>query len=331
MRLEFSILLAAAMLCRAEEPLKIGIIGLDSSHAVQFTGLLNEANRKDHVAGAIVVAAYKGGSPTVAESRDRIERFTSEVTNKYNVKLVNTIPELCRMVDAILLLSVDARQHLEQLKLVFAAKKRVYVDKPLAGSYRDGREIVRLSKQSGVGFFSSSSQRFVPPVMALKNDASLGRIEGAMTFGPMPIEDYIPDLFWYGVHSVEMLYQLMGPGCERVARVHTDGADSVVGTWRDGRIGQMRGLRSTPRAYGAVVFGSKKVEVSSNLANVAEKEPAGSNYRALVEEIVRFFRTGKPPVDSGESLEVLALMEAADISKQRNGAPVSLKEVMEAK
>jgi predicted dehydrogenase len=331
MRLKLSILLATAILCRGQEPLKIGIIGLDSSHAVQFTALLNEANRKDHVSGAVVVAAFKGGSPTVAESRDRIERFTSEVTSKYNVKLVNSIPELCNMVDAILLLSVDARQHLEQLKPVFVARKRAYVDKPLAGSYRDGREIVRLSKDSGVPFFSSSSQRFVPAVMALKNDPSLGRIEGAITFGPMPIEDYIPDLFWYGVHSVEMLYQLMGPGCERVARVHSEGADSVVGTWRDGRIGEMRGLRSTPRAYGAIVFGSKKVEISRNLANPAEKEPAGSNYRALVEEIVQFFRTGKPPVDPGESLEGLAFMEAADISKRRNGAPVSLKEVMEAK
>ena len=331
MKIQFSILLAAAILCRAEEPLKLGIIGLDTSHVIQFTSLLNEANRKEHVAGAIVVAAYKGGSPTVAESRDRIERFTSEATTKYNVKLVNTIPELCSMVDAVLLLSVDARQHLAQVKPVFAAKKRVFIDKPLAGNYRDGREIVRLSKESGIPFFSSSSERFVPPVTALKNDSSLGRIEGAMTFGPMTIETYMPDLFWYGIHSVEMLYQLMGPGCERVARVHTEGADSVVGTWRDGRIGEMRGLRSSPRTYGAVVFGSKKVEVSRNLANPGEKEPTGSNYRAQMEEIVQFFRTGKPPVDPEESLEVLAFMEAADISKQRNGAPVSLKEVTEAK
>ncbi len=331
MKIQFGILLAAAILCRAEEPIKLGIIGLDTSHVIQFTGLLNEANRKEHIAGAVVIAAYKGGSPTVAESRYRIERFTSEVTTKYNVKLVSSIPELCRMVDAVLLLSVDGRQHLEQVKPVFAAKKPVFIDKPLAGSYRDGREILRLAKQSGVPFFTASSERFVPALTALKNDSSLGRIEGAMTFGPMAIETYMPDLFWYGIHSVEMLYQLMGPGCERVARVHTEGADSVVGTWRDGRIGHMRGLRSSPRTYGAIVFGSKNVQVSRNLANSAEKEPTGSNYRALMEEIIQFFRTGKSPVDPDESLEVLAFMEAADISKQRNGAPVSLKEVMDNK
>jgi predicted dehydrogenase len=331
MRLQVGILFALAILCRAQEPLKLGIVGLDTSHVIQFTGLLNEANRKEHVSGAVVVAAYKGGSPTVAESRDRIERFTTEVTTKHNVKLVDSIPELCKMVDAVLLLSVDGRQHLEQVKPVFAAKKPVFIDKPLAGNFRDGREIVRLAKQSGVPFFSASSERFVPVLTALKNDSSIGRIEGAMTFGPMAIETYMPDLFWYGIHSVEMLYQLMGPGCERVARIHTDGADSVVGTWRDGRIGEMRGLRSSPRTYGAIVYGSKKVQVSRNLANSAEKEPTGSNYRVLMEEIVQFFRTGKPPVTPEESLEVLAFMEAADLSKQRNGAPVSLKEVMESK
>src|ERR1041385_2273829 len=110
--------------CLAQEPLKLGIIGLDTSHVSQFSGLLNDPSRKDHVNGAVIVAAYKGGSPTVAESADRIERFTEEVTTKYHVRLVRTIPELCRQVDAVLLLSVDARQHLEQVRAVFAAKKR---------------------------------------------------------------------------------------------------------------------------------------------------------------------------------------------------------------
>jgi len=325
------IALAAAALCCAQEPIKIGIIGLDTSHVTQFTSLLNDANRKEHLPGGLIVAAYKGGSPTVAESRDRVERFTSEVTTKYNVKLVDSIPALCRMVDAVLLLSVDGRQHLEQVKPVFAAHKRVFIDKPLAGSYKDGSEIARLSKESGTPFFSCSSERFIEPVQELKHDPTLGRIEGAMTFGPMAIETYMPDLFWYGIHSVEMLYELMGPGCLRVARVHTDGADSVVGVWSDGRIGEMRGLRSSPRTYGSVVFGSKKVAVSRNLRNPSEKEPSGSNYRALMERILEFFRTGKAPVPPEESLEVLAFIEAADMSKLQNGAPVSLKEVIEKK
>jgi predicted dehydrogenase len=261
----------------------------------------------------------------VAESASRIERFTQEVTTKYHVRLVETIPDLCRQVDAVLLLSVDARQHLDQVRPVFAARKPVFIDKPLAGSVKEALEIVRLARQSGVPFFTASSERYAKPVADLKHDTSIGRVEGAITFGPAPIASYLPDLFWYGIHSAEALYELMGPGCERVARVHTEGEDSVVGTWKDGRIGEIRGLRSSPRTYGAIVFGAKRVAVSENLAGA--KAPETSNYRALVEQFLKFFQTGKPPVDPAESLEVLAFMEAADRSKEKNGAPVALESI----
>ena len=317
MRIVGATLLLTAVVCNAQD-LRVGIIGLDTSHTVRFAELLNDPGRKDHVSGAVIVAAFKGGSPTIAESADRIERFTQEVTTKYNVKLVPTIADLVQQVDAVMLLSVDGRQHLDQVRPVFAAKKRVFIDKPLAGSMKDAREILRLSRQAGVPFFSCSSERYAKAFQDLKHDATIGQIEGAFTFGPSPIETYVPDLFWYGIHSVEALYELMGPGCERVARVHTDGEDSVVGTWKDGRIGEIRGLRSSPRQYGAVVFGAKRIAVSGT--------PDGS-YRPVVQEIVQFFQTGQAPVNPEESLEVLEFMEAADRSKERNGAPVALEAI----
>jgi hypothetical protein len=314
---QITLLLIVAVACFARD-LRVGIIGLDTSHGVRFAELLNDPARKDHVSGAVIVAAYKGGSPTVAESANRIDRFTEEVTTKYHVKLTASIAELVQQVDAVMLLSVDGRQHLEQARPVFAAKKRVFIDKPLAGSLKDAREIAKLSRQAGVPFFSCSSERYAKTLQDLKHDAAIGRIEGAFTFGPSPIETYLPDLFWYGIHSVESLYELMGPGCERVARVHADGEDSVVGTWKDGRIGEIRGLRSSPRQYGAVVFGAKKIAVSGT--------PDGS-YRPIVQEIVKFFQTGESPVTPEVSLEVLAFMEAADRSKERNGAPVALERI----
>jgi hypothetical protein len=316
---------------RAEQPLKVGIVGLDTSHAVAFTQLLNDPTDPNHVPGAVVTVAYKGGSPGLAESSTRIERFTKDVTEKWHVRLVSSIPEVCKQVDAVLLLSVDARQHLDQLRPVFAAKKRVYVDKPLAPNLKVARAIVQASQGSGVPFFSSSSQRYSKPIIELSHDQTIGRTDGAMTFGPMPVESYLPDLFWYGIHSVESLYALMGTGCQRVTRLHTEGEDSVVGLWQDGRIGEIRGLRSSPRTYGAVVFGSKRVAVSSNL--LEQQTHGGSTvggYRPLVEEIVKFFQTGVAPVQPKETLEILAFMEAADRSKEQNGAPVSLSSILDA-
>jgi predicted dehydrogenase len=316
---------------RAEEPLKVGIIGLDTSHAVTFTQLLNDPTHPNHVPGAVVTVAYKGGSPGLAESSTRIERFTKDVTEKWHVRLVPSIPELCTQVDAVLLLSVDARQHLEQLQPVFAAKKRVYVDKPLAQSLKVAQQIVQASREAGVAFFSSSSQRYSKPITNLSQDQTIGRVNGAFTFGPMTIESYLPDLFWYGIHSVESLYALMGTGCERVTRLHTEGEDSVVGLWKDGRIGEIRGLRSSPRTYGAVVFGSKRVAVSNNLLEGQSRNGSTvAGYQPLVEEIVKFFRTGAVPVQPDETLEILAFMEAADRSKEQNGAPVTLSSILDA-
>jgi hypothetical protein len=165
-------------------------------------------------------------------------------------------------------------------------------------------------------------------VQALKNNKALGEIQGAITYGPMPIDRTHPDLFWYGIHSVESLYTLMGPGCESVARTHTNGADVVTGKWKDGRIGVMRGARED-RNYGAIVFGSKAVVNSKAAGEESRQEPARSGYYNVVSAVVKFFQTKEPPVTAEETLEIIAFMEAADVSKARSGAPVALSEVMQ--
>ena len=318
-----SLLWTAGAAAAQTAELRIGIIGTDTSHVTAFTKLLNDKSDPDHVPGARVVAAFKGGSPDIEDSRNRIDRFSAELKDKWSVEFVDSIEALCAKVDAVLLESVDGRPHLNQVRPVFAAKKRVFIDKPMTASYADAREIVRLSHESGVPFFSASSLRFVGDIKALRKSDKHGGIDGAFTFGPEHLEPHHPDLFWYGIHAVEMLYALLGPGCEKVSRVKTDSGDTVVGTWKDGRIGTMRGLIQGQQDYGAVVFGMKAV--------LATPVPMKSDYHGLIAEIVKFFQSGVPPVAPDETLEILAFMEAADLSKARGGAPVALADVMRAK
>jgi len=319
-----ALLCASAMRTTAQTPeIKVGIIGTDTSHVTAFTKLLNDKNDPNHVPGARVVAAFKGGSPDVESSRTRVDNFAAELRDKWGVEFVNSIEELCQKVDAVLLESVDGRPHLNQVRPVFKAKKRVFIDKPLTASYADAREIVRLSREAGVPFFSSSSLRFVADVQAIKKSDKHGGITGAFTFGPENLEPHHPDLFWYGIHAIEMLYTLMGSGCETVTRVKTESGDTVVGKWKDGRIGTMRGLIQGKQDYGAIAFGMK--------ATLATPVPMKSDYRALLVEVVKFFQTGVPPVQPEETLEIMAFMEAADLSKARGGAPVALTEVTQKK
>jgi len=300
------------------KPVRVGIIGLDTSHVVAFTRIFNDPTDPEHIPGIRVVAAFKGGSPDVEDSRTRIDRFTAELRDKWNIKIVDDIPTLCGMVDAILLESVDGRTHLEQVKAVLAAKKPVFIDKPLAASYKDATEIARLAKQTGVPWFSSSSLRFWEETQRLKSPGDVGHIIGYSVYGPSPIEPHHPDLMWYGIHGVEMLFTLMGRGCESVSRANTANEDVVVGRWKDGRLGVMRGFRNGLRSYGITLFSDK---------SVLHSEPRPEVYGPLLGVIAEFFRTGIPPVNPEETLEMMAFMEAADMSKARDGASVPLSEV----
>jgi predicted dehydrogenase len=299
--------------------LRIGMIGLDTSHVIAFTRVLNTPTDKDHVPGARVVAAFKGGSPDVESSRTRIDGFTHELVTKYGVKLYDTIEELARNVDAIMITSVDGRAHLDQARRVLPFRKPVFIDKPLAGSLRDGIEIVRLARQHGVPIFSTSSLRYSPGIAKVKG-VDLGRQLGAFSMGPARLEPHHPDLFWYGIHAVEAMYTMMGRGCATVVCSYTPDTHVVTGVWSDGRVGTVRGTRNAKDEYALLVFGAK---------GTAEHRER-SSYPAMLVEVLKFFRTGISPVDPLETIEILAFMEASDESKRRGGAPVALAEVMKA-
>ncbi len=298
-------------------PLRIGIIGLDTSHVTAFTSLLNNENGKDHVSGGKVVAAFKGGSPDVESSANRVEGFTKDLQEKYGVKIVPTIEELCKEVDAVLLESVDGRPHLEQARPVIKAGKPLFIDKPVAGSLRDAIEIYRLAKEAKVTVFSSSSYRFYDSMVELKK-TDVGEVRGAISYGPCSLEPHHPDFFWYGVHATEALFTIMGTGCESVSRTSTREFDVATGTWKGGRVGTFYGLRTKSTPHKVIVFGSKAV---------AEQKGSGT-YAPLLREVMKFFETGVAPVSPEETIEMFAFMEAADESKRQGGAPVKISDVM---
>lgn len=294
--------------------LRLGIIGTDTSHVTAFTKILNDPASPDHVPGARIVAAYKGGSPDLDESRTRIDRFTKELRDKWQIKIVDTIPDLLQQVDAVLITSVDGRVHLAQARAAIAAHKPIFIDKPLASTLEDAREISRLAKEAGVPWFSASSLRFSAIAKLRTPD-----LAGAITWGPGPLEEHHHlDLAWYAIHPIEMLYTLMGPGCEEVTRTSTPDADVIAARWKDGRIGTVRAMR--PYAdYGAIAFRKNPKGQSSEVATKVD-----SGYAPLVREIVQFFQTGHPPVANDETLEIFAFLDAAQRSKESGGKPIRI-------
>ena len=300
----------------AAAPMKAGIIGLDA-HALRWTQAINDPKATGKLAEITVVAGYPGGSPDIPHSVKALAKHIDTIRD-LGVEIVDSIDELLEKVDVVLVLSIDGRAHLEQARPVFAAGKPVFIDKPVAGSLADAVEIFRLAEQHNVPCFSSSALRFAKRTIDIRDDPRLGDVLGCDQYSPCSLEPHHPDFFWYGIHGVEPLFTIMGTGCKSVTRVHTNGMDVAVGVWADGRIGTFRGIRRGRIGYGSTVFGSKGIV------------PGGSydGYEPLLVEIVRFFKTGKPPVSAQETLEIFAFMEAADEGKRRGGCPVTLESVL---
>lgn len=294
--------------------LRVGIIGCDTSHAVAFTQVMNDPKAKGHVPGAKVVGLFKFGSRDIESSWTRVEPNAQKLQDDFGVKLYDSIEALCKDVDCVLLESMDGRPHLEQVKPVLAAKKPVFVDKPLAASLRDAVQILELAKAANVPIFSSSSLRFASNNVALRNGL-IGKVTYCETYGPCSIEPTHPDLFWYGIHGVEALFTVMGTGCDTVKRGTTEnGKIEVIGTWKDGR----KGIYREDNKFRGLARGEKG------------EAPAGSfdGYAPLVVEIVKFFQTGVAPVSPEETLEIFAFMEAADESKRLGGAEVKIADML---
>lgn len=298
-------------------PLKAGLIGFDA-HALPWTKIINDPQATGELADMTIVAGYPGGSADIPRSIEVIQQRTDQL-RELGVEPVDSIGKLLEKVDVVLVLSIDGRKHLEEAKPVFAAGKRVYIDKPIAGTLADAIRIFQLAKQHNVPCFTSSSLRFAKRTIDIRQDPKLGELVGCDQYAPCPLEPHHPDFFWYGIHGVEPLFTIMGTGCISVTRIHTEGSDMAVGIWEGGRIGSVRGIRDGQRGYGSTVFGTKGIV------------PGGTfdGYEPLIVEIVKFFKTGKPPVSEQETLEIFAFMEAADESKRQGGRPVTLESVMQ--
>ena len=300
--------------------LRLGIVDFDSSHAIEFTRRFNHAgvDRDQCADGARVVLGWPG---TSVMSPDRIPLFSRQV-EACGVELVDAPEQMLGRVDAVLVLSLCGHAHLERVGPFLEAGVPAFVDKPLACSLADAAEMIRLARRHNTMLFSSSALRYADEIVEFQaRRDEYGPLHGVLCYGPARRADGNPGLFHYGIHAVEMLLALMGPGCERAQTVSTEAADVVAAQWNDGRLVTLRGNRAGSTVYGFVAFCERAVVgrlVSSRYA-----------YRNLCRAIVESVTTGRPAVPHAVTLEIVRLILASLESERRGGAPVSLAHVSE--
>ncbi|SMF91730.1 Predicted dehydrogenase [Paenibacillus uliginis N3/975] len=289
--------------------LRIGLIGLDTSHALAFTRLLHDTEDAYHVPGARVVAAYPGGSPDFSLSISRVNGFTEDIKQKYGVRIMDTPEEVAEHCDALMLLSADGRVHLDLFRKIAPYGKPVFIDKPLALQSSEAEEIGAIAARHGVPVMSSSSLRYAVSLTQELDREGKGNVIGADVHGPMEVESTQSYYFWYGIHAAEMLFAIMGPGCREVIVSSTEVHELITGTWDDGRIGTVRGNRGGNFMFGALIH---RTTGSDYVDAAASGKPF---YADLLEQVMPMFASGKTVLPFEQSVEIIRFLEAAEESR----------------
>ena len=319
---------------QSAEPIRVGIVSIDNYQALAFTELFHNPPQDNlDLRGLKVVAAWPGGSPDLEESFENVLRWKPHL-KKQGVTMESTIEGVLAKVDVVMLMTVDGRTHLEQVRPVLKAGKPVYIGRPMAASLEDVIEIFQRAKQFGTPIFSCSQHRFSPGIIGMRNHPEVGEVLGCSVHGGCPTEPHHPDFFYHALHSFESLYTIMGPGAISVTRARTADTELVTGIWKDGRIGTYRGIRKGTVRYSALVFGSQGIAPAGQYgypAPVKGVVPKSryKGYEGVATEIAKFYKTGEPPVSSDETIELFGFMEAAHESGRRGGVPVQISEVVE--
>ena len=297
------------------DSLKIGMIGLDTSHCPAFVKLVNNTSDEFHIPGAKIVKAFPGGSKLFSSSINRVEGFTEDL-KKAGIEICASIEDTAEGMDAFMLESVDGRQHLEQFKILAQYGKPVFIDKPFACCLEDAKAIVKLGREKNVPIMTASAIRYAKGIDVLHDGSDIKTCEA---FGPMALLDDYRDYFWYGIHSAETLYSFMGTGCKQVQTTSTDLIDVIVGTWDDGRIGTLRGNRVGANGFGCMLT----IEGETKFALVSPEIPY---YALMLKKIIPFFQTGVSDIPIEESLEIIAFLEAASQSRAQGGKVIEIME-----
>lgn len=297
--------------------LKIGLIGLDTSHVEGFSKFLHEKDHPFYIPDGKIVVAYPGGSSDFELSYSRVDKYTKLLREVYDVKIEDSLQKVADASDAIMITSVDGRVHLEQFMAIVKYKKPIFIDKPFTLDTTSAQKIQEEAKKYGTPVMSCSPLRYDESLVNALEDDSQDVIIGADCYGPMELQATQPGLFWYGIHSVEMLYKILGKGCQKVTSYTNENHDFVVGEWEDGRIGTVRGNREGNRSFGSTIHRQKGTQfTNSTLSDV-------SFHARQNKHIIDFMKTGNADFDSEETLEIIRFIESANESRQ-SGKTINL-------
>ncbi|PYI53600.1 oxidoreductase [Paenibacillus flagellatus] len=217
-------------------------------------------------------------------------------------------------VDAVVIATDKGNEHVERCRPFVEAGLPVFVDKPLADNERDLLAFADWVAQ-GKPILSSSCMRYSKEFMPYRlSTSNLGELRFATITTPKSWERY-------GIHALEGIYPIFGPGFVSVRNTgtnernvvhlkHACGADIVAAAHAD--------------LYGA--FGLLQLCGTAGHAFVPFQDTFYS-FKSQLQAFVDYLRTGERPFPFAETVELMKLVIAGIRSREEGGREVRLSEI----
>jgi predicted dehydrogenase len=129
--------------------LKVGVFGV--GHLGKF-----HLNNWKEISGVELVGFY-----------DPSDEIAAKVSADYNLKRYKSADELVRDCDAADIVA-PTTSHFELCKKAIVKSKHVFVEKPLANTMEEARELIKLAKEANIKMQVGHVERFNPAFLALK-------------------------------------------------------------------------------------------------------------------------------------------------------------------
>ena len=283
--------------------LKIGFWDeyLDNWHANYYPGFLREAIAGFGYDAAVTDAFAYTDLPGGTSAKD----WCAE----RGVRCHTDPAAFLEAVDAIMVIGADdARLHNKIAVPPLQSGKPTFVDKTFAPDTASGKKLFAIARAHETPVFSTSAQRYCPSITAYR--AEHGKPRFVSTVGPHSLDNY-------AVHQFEPIVALMGVGAVRVKAFEAgDNVTQLMIDWGEGR---MASFLQTPNPWAEFNF---MVSDGTNGARLASEDFYIPTMRAILD----FFLTGQPPVAEEETLEVLALIDAARTARQTPDVWLSMEQ-----
>jgi hypothetical protein len=318
-----------AALVKDPSNIRLGMIGMTpgNGHPYSWSAIFNKYDRdamdKECPYKGIPLYLNKENYDTIGIDGVKVthvycnQRKDAEHVAKLSLiqEVVDTPEEMIGKVDAVIIATDIGSEHVERAKPFMEAGIPIFIDKPLCDNYRD-LCFFRKANADGVKFCSSSSMRYCKEFIPFQN----GRIR----------EVGIPRLMtinmcksWeaYGIHALEAIYPIAGPGFVSVRNIGDDQNHNIVHLKHrngfDVIIGSIYDMIFDPTITISGTQGVLQIKTTDSY----------SGFKTQLEKFVEYLRTGIPAVPFSETDELMLLVIGGILSKQRNGEEIFLKDI----